>query len=77
MVLNTQISPVCSVKVRFHIATHLETKAERATYVEILPESFEESNEQRQHVRWRGGGGFFTGWGSSVTTSHNYFICFM
>lgn len=57
MVLKTQISPVCSVKVRFHIATHLETKAERATYVEILPESFEESNEQRQHVRYGEGGG--------------------
>uniref|UniRef100_H3D776 CSD domain-containing protein n=1 Tax=Tetraodon nigroviridis TaxID=99883 RepID=H3D776_TETNG len=36
-------------RVRFNIATHPESKAERATYVEILPESFQESNEQRQH----------------------------
>ncbi|KAM9727785.1 uncharacterized protein ACNS7B_018142 [Menidia menidia] len=36
-------------KVRFNIATHRETKAERATYVEILPDSFEESTEQRRH----------------------------
>lgn len=39
------------LKVRFNIATHRETKVERATYVEILPESFEESIEQRRHVR--------------------------
>lgn len=39
------------LKVRFNIATHRETKEERATYVEILPESFEESIEQRRHVR--------------------------
>ncbi|XP_018530342.1 uncharacterized protein LOC108882367 isoform X2 [Lates calcarifer] len=36
-------------KVRFNIATHRETKEERATYVEILPDSFEESTEQRRH----------------------------
>ncbi|KAE8280919.1 hypothetical protein D5F01_LYC21488 [Larimichthys crocea] len=36
-------------KVRFNIATHQETKEERATYVEILPDSFEESIEQRRH----------------------------
>lgn len=51
LILRTHLSPVCYVKVRFNIATHPETKEERATYVEILPESFEESNEQRQHVR--------------------------
>lgn len=39
------------LKVRFNIATHRETKEERATYVEILPESFEESIEQRRHVK--------------------------
>ncbi len=45
--------PICvwPVKVRFNIATHQETKEERATYVEILPDSFEESIEQRRHVR--------------------------
>uniref|UniRef100_A0AAX7SSI3 Cold shock domain-containing protein n=1 Tax=Astatotilapia calliptera TaxID=8154 RepID=A0AAX7SSI3_ASTCA len=36
-------------KVRFNIATHRETKEERATCVEILHDSFEESTEQRQH----------------------------
>ncbi|XP_040905011.1 uncharacterized protein si:dkeyp-121d4.3 isoform X2 [Toxotes jaculatrix] len=36
-------------KVRFNIATHRETKEERATYVEIVPDSFEESTEQRRH----------------------------
>ncbi|XP_034408143.1 microtubule-associated protein 1B isoform X2 [Cyclopterus lumpus] len=36
-------------KVRFNIATHGETKEERATFVEILPDSFEESIEQRRH----------------------------
>ncbi|KAM9847970.1 uncharacterized protein ACBR49_009236 [Aulostomus maculatus] len=36
-------------KVRFNIATHRETKEERATFVEILPASFEESTEQRRH----------------------------
>ncbi|XP_037638022.1 uncharacterized protein si:dkeyp-121d4.3 isoform X2 [Sebastes umbrosus] len=36
-------------KVRFNIATHQETKEERAAYVEILPDSFEESIEQRRH----------------------------
>ncbi|XP_076598707.1 uncharacterized protein LOC143327925 isoform X2 [Chaetodon auriga] len=36
-------------KVRFNIATHQVTKEERATYVEILPDSFEESTEQRRH----------------------------
>ncbi|XP_028983518.2 serine/arginine repetitive matrix protein 2 isoform X2 [Betta splendens] len=36
-------------KVRFNIATHRETKEERATYVEILPASFEESIEQRRN----------------------------
>ncbi|XP_042357606.1 serine/arginine repetitive matrix protein 2-like [Plectropomus leopardus] len=36
-------------KVRFNIATHQETKDERATFVEILPDSFEESIEQRRH----------------------------
>uniref|UniRef100_A0A665WZP0 Uncharacterized protein n=1 Tax=Echeneis naucrates TaxID=173247 RepID=A0A665WZP0_ECHNA len=35
--------------VRFNIATHQETKEERATYVEILPDSFEESTEQRRN----------------------------
>lgn len=39
------------MKVRFNIATHQVTKEERAIYVEILPESFEESIEQRRHVR--------------------------
>lgn len=39
-----------SVKVRFNIATHRETKEERATFVEILPDSFEESTEQRRYV---------------------------
>lgn len=39
-----------TLKVRFNIATHRETKKERATNVEILPESFEESIEQRRHV---------------------------
>lgn len=39
------------MKVRFNIATHRVTKEERATYVEILPDSFEESIEQRRHVR--------------------------
>lgn len=39
-----------NLKVRFNIATHRETKKERATNVEILPESFEESIEQRRHV---------------------------
>ncbi|XP_029282079.1 uncharacterized protein LOC115004560 isoform X3 [Cottoperca gobio] len=36
-------------KVRFNIATHQETRKERATFVEILPDSFEESIEQRRH----------------------------
>ncbi|XP_054874839.1 uncharacterized protein si:dkeyp-121d4.3 isoform X2 [Amphiprion ocellaris] len=36
-------------KVRFNIATNPQTKEERATYVEILPDSFEESIEQRRH----------------------------
>ncbi|XP_030012040.1 serine/arginine repetitive matrix protein 1 isoform X2 [Sphaeramia orbicularis] len=36
-------------KVRFNIATNQNTKVERATYVEILPDSFEESTEQRRH----------------------------
>ncbi|XP_063731676.1 uncharacterized protein si:dkeyp-121d4.3 isoform X2 [Eleginops maclovinus] len=36
-------------KVRFNIATHQETKEEQAMYVEILPDSFEESTEQRRH----------------------------
>ncbi|KAM7385975.1 hypothetical protein PAMP_002008 [Pampus punctatissimus] len=36
-------------KVRFNIATHRETGEERAAYVEILPDSFEESTEQRRH----------------------------
>ncbi|MED6294456.1 hypothetical protein CHARACLAT_021241, partial [Characodon lateralis] len=36
-------------KVRFSLATHRDTKEERATFVEILPDSFEESTEQRQH----------------------------
>ncbi|XP_054455849.1 uncharacterized protein si:dkeyp-121d4.3 isoform X2 [Anoplopoma fimbria] len=36
-------------KVRFNVATHGETKEERATFVEILPDSFEESIEQRRH----------------------------
>ncbi|XP_037321498.2 uncharacterized protein si:dkeyp-121d4.3 [Pungitius pungitius] len=36
-------------KVRFNIATHGENKEERATFVEILPDSFEESIEQRRH----------------------------
>ncbi|KAM6922319.1 uncharacterized protein PEZ65_010742 isoform 1-T1 [Lycodopsis pacificus] len=35
-------------KVRCNIATHGETKEERATFVEILPDSFEESIEQRR-----------------------------
>ncbi|KAI9514850.1 hypothetical protein NQZ68_029695 [Dissostichus eleginoides] len=35
--------------VRFNIATHQETKEQRAAYVEILPDSFEESTEQRRH----------------------------
>ncbi|KAM8858723.1 uncharacterized protein AB9W97_019153 isoform 2-T2 [Spinachia spinachia] len=36
-------------KVRFNIATHGENKEERAIFVEILPDSFEESIEQRRH----------------------------
>lgn len=40
-----------TLKVRFKIATNRDTKVERATDVEILPESFEESIEQRRHVR--------------------------
>ncbi|XP_062256816.1 uncharacterized protein si:dkeyp-121d4.3 isoform X3 [Platichthys flesus] len=36
-------------KVRFNMATNRETKEERATFVEILPDSFEESTEQRRH----------------------------
>ncbi|CAL8297627.1 unnamed protein product [Merluccius merluccius] len=36
-------------KVRFNIATQRESKEERATYVEILPDSFQESTEQRRH----------------------------
>ncbi|KAF1371401.1 hypothetical protein PFLUV_G00278750, partial [Perca fluviatilis] len=36
-------------QVRFNIATNHETKEERATFVEILPASFEESTEQRRH----------------------------
>lgn len=39
------------LKVRFSLATHRETKEEHATFVEILPDSFEESIEQRHHVR--------------------------
>lgn len=39
-------------KVRFNISTHNETKAERAVNVEILPDTFEESTEQRRTVRW-------------------------
>lgn len=40
-----------TLKVRFRIATNRDSKVERATDVEILPESFEESIEQRRHVR--------------------------
>ncbi|CAL8390687.1 unnamed protein product [Arctogadus glacialis] len=36
-------------KVRFNIATQRESREERATYVEILPDSFQESTEQRRH----------------------------
>ncbi|XP_061545241.1 uncharacterized protein si:dkeyp-121d4.3 [Phycodurus eques] len=36
-------------KVRFNVATNRETKEERATFVQILPASFEESTEQRRH----------------------------
>ncbi|XP_027862086.1 uncharacterized protein LOC114137589 isoform X1 [Xiphophorus couchianus] len=36
-------------KVRFSLATHRLTKEERATFIEILPDSFEESTEQRMH----------------------------
>ncbi|XP_057703604.1 uncharacterized protein si:dkeyp-121d4.3 isoform X2 [Corythoichthys intestinalis] len=36
-------------KVRFNVATNRESKEERATLVEILPSSFEESTEQRRH----------------------------
>ncbi|KAJ3610490.1 hypothetical protein NHX12_022582, partial [Muraenolepis orangiensis] len=36
-------------KVRFNIATQRVTKEERATYVEILPDSFQESTEQRRN----------------------------
>lgn len=46
---------------RFNIATHRETKEERATYVEILPDSFEESTEQRRHVRLKNKLMFFDG----------------
>lgn len=42
---------LCLFEVRFNIATNPETKEERATYVEILTDSFEESTEQRRHVR--------------------------
>uniref|UniRef100_A0A3Q2XBV5 Uncharacterized LOC109509975 n=1 Tax=Hippocampus comes TaxID=109280 RepID=A0A3Q2XBV5_HIPCM len=36
-------------KVRFNVATHRETKEERAAFVEILSATFEESTEQRRH----------------------------
>ncbi|XP_043992669.1 uncharacterized protein si:dkeyp-121d4.3 isoform X1 [Gambusia affinis] len=36
-------------KVRFSLATHRLNKEERATFIEILPDSFEESTEQRMH----------------------------
>ncbi|KAM9808410.1 uncharacterized protein si:dkeyp-121d4.3 isoform X1 [Syngnathus typhle] len=36
-------------KVRFNVAVNRETKEERATLVEILPATFEESTEQRRH----------------------------
>ncbi|KAM8852641.1 uncharacterized protein znf318 [Synchiropus picturatus] len=36
-------------KVKFHIASHRDTKVERATFVEILPESLQESTEERHH----------------------------
>lgn len=46
--LLTQATMMVGDKVRFNIATHRETKEERATYVEILADSFEESLEERQ-----------------------------
>ncbi|XP_061693309.1 uncharacterized protein si:dkeyp-121d4.3 [Syngnathoides biaculeatus] len=36
-------------KVRFNVATNRETKEERATFVQILPTSFDDSTEQRRH----------------------------
>ncbi|XP_051936565.1 serine/arginine repetitive matrix protein 1 isoform X1 [Hippocampus zosterae] len=36
-------------KVRFNVATHRESKEERAAFVEILSATFEESTEQRRH----------------------------
>ncbi|XP_077437965.1 uncharacterized protein LOC144061409 isoform X2 [Vanacampus margaritifer] len=36
-------------KVRFNVASDQESNEERATFVEILPASFEESTEQRRH----------------------------
>uniref|UniRef100_A0A8C6P116 Uncharacterized LOC107376715 n=1 Tax=Nothobranchius furzeri TaxID=105023 RepID=A0A8C6P116_NOTFU len=47
--LLTMATMLAGDKVRFNIATHQETKEERATFVEILSNSFEESPEQRQH----------------------------
>lgn len=61
-----------TLKVRFKIATNRETKVERATDVEILPESFEESIEQRRHVRARRSCGATAGKeGQTVTPPHS------
>ncbi|XP_038154268.1 uncharacterized protein LOC119791943 isoform X3 [Cyprinodon tularosa] len=47
--LLTMATMLVGDKVRFSLATHRETKEEHATFVEILPDSFEESIEQRHH----------------------------
>lgn len=47
--LLTRATMLFGDKVRFNIATHRETKEERATYVEILGDSFEESTEERHN----------------------------
>uniref|UniRef100_A0A3Q2GFG1 Uncharacterized protein n=1 Tax=Cyprinodon variegatus TaxID=28743 RepID=A0A3Q2GFG1_CYPVA len=47
--LLTMATMLVGDKVRFSLATHQETKEEHATFVEILPDSFEESIEQRHH----------------------------
>lgn len=52
VVRSVNLSPTLVLKVRFSIATHQETKEEQAVFIEILADSFVESNEQRQHVRF-------------------------
>ncbi|XP_061915339.1 uncharacterized protein si:dkeyp-121d4.3 isoform X1 [Entelurus aequoreus] len=45
----TRATMLVGDKVRFNLATDQEKKAERATFVEILPSSFEESTKERRH----------------------------